>query len=42
MLDAGWLTFLSPQAWAMIVLGGMMVGLLGSTLSVRRFLRSSV
>ncbi len=36
------LTFLSPQALAMIVLGGMMVGLLGSTLSVRRFLRSPV
>ncbi len=42
VLGAVWLTFLSPQAWAMIVLGGMMVGLLGSTLSVRRFLRSSV
>ena len=42
VLGAVWLTFLSPQAWAMIVLGGMMVGLLGSTLSIRRFLRSSV
>lgn len=42
VLGAVWLTFLSPQAWAMIVLGGMMVGLLGSMLSVRRFLRSSV
>ncbi len=42
VLGAAWLTFLSPQAWAMIVLGGMMVGLLGSMLSVRRFLRSPV
>ncbi len=42
VLGAVWLTFLSPQAWAMIVLGGMMVGLLGSMLSVRRFLRSPV
>ena len=42
VLDVSWLTFLSPQAWGMIILGGMTVGLLGSTLSVRRFLRSSV
>ncbi len=42
VLGAVWLTFLSPQAWAMIVLGGMMVGLLGSMFSVRRFLRSPV
>lgn len=42
VLGAVWLTFLSPQAWAMIVLGGMMVGLFGSMLSVRRFLRSPV
>ncbi|HLE20864.1 MAG TPA: permease-like cell division protein FtsX [Vicinamibacteria bacterium] len=37
-----WLEFLSPQAWAVIVLGGMVVGLFGSTLSVRRFLRGPV
>jgi cell division transport system permease protein len=42
VLGAHWLAFLSPQAWAAIVLGGMVVGLLGSTLSVRRFLRGSV
>ena len=42
VLGAVGLTFLSPQALAMIVLGGMTVGLLGSTLSVRRFLRSPV
>ncbi len=42
VLGAVGLTFLSPQALAMIVLGGMTVGLLGSMLSVRRFLRSPV
>ncbi|MFQ5792838.1 MAG: permease-like cell division protein FtsX [Acidobacteriota bacterium] len=34
------LLFLSPETWAAMVLGGMVVGLLGSTLSVRRFLGS--
>jgi cell division transport system permease protein len=33
-----WFRFLSPEAWAGIVLGGMAVGLIGSVLSVRRFL----
>lgn len=37
-----WLRFLSPQAWIGIILGGMVVGLIGSTLSVRRFLSSTV
>jgi cell division transport system permease protein len=41
VLGADWLTFLSPRAWVAIFLGGMIVGLFGSALSVRRFLRSS-
>ncbi len=40
VLGAEWLTFLSPAAWATIVAGGMIVGLVGSMLSVRRFLSS--
>jgi cell division transport system permease protein len=41
VLGADWLTFLSPQAWVAIFMGGMIVGLFGSALSVRRFLRGS-
>ena len=41
VLGADWLTFLSPRAWVAIFLGGMMVGLFGSALSVRRFLRGT-
>lgn len=37
-----WLRFLSPTAWVAIVVGGMIVGLLGSALSVRRFLANPV
>jgi cell division transport system permease protein len=38
LTGAEWFRFLSPEAWAGIVLGGMAVGLIGSVLSVRRFL----
>jgi cell division transport system permease protein len=38
LASAEWLEFLSPNAWVGIILGGMIVGLIGSTLSVRRFL----
>jgi cell division transport system permease protein len=41
VLGADWLTFLSPEAWVAIFVGGMIVGLFGSALSVRRFLRGS-
>ena len=41
LLGTDWLTFPPPQAWAAIFLGGMVVGLFGSALSVRRFLRGS-
>ncbi len=41
MLGTDWLTFLSPEAWVAIFMGGMVVGLFGSALSVRRFLRGS-
>ncbi len=41
VLGADWLTFLSPEAWVAIFVGGMIVGLFGSALSVRRFLRAS-
>jgi len=37
-----WLRFVPPSAWLLIVAGGMMVGLLGSLLSVRKFLASPV
>ena len=37
-----WVHFAPPSAWAAIVAGGMMVGLLGSLLSVRKFLASPV
>lgn len=33
-----WLDFAPPSAWAAILLGGMAVGLVGSVLSVRKFL----
>ena len=39
LTSAEWLRFLSPNALAGIIFGGMMVGFIGSTLSVRRFLR---
>jgi cell division transport system permease protein len=38
LASAEWLRFLPPNGWAGIVLGGMIVGFIGSTLSVRRFL----
>jgi len=41
VLGTDWLTFLSPEAWVALFLGGMVVGLFGSALSVRRFLRGS-
>ena len=41
VLGTDWLTFLSPRAWVAIFVGGMIVGLFGSALSVRRFLRGS-
>jgi cell division transport system permease protein len=41
LTSAEWLRFLSPNALAGIILGGMLVGLIGSTLSVRRFLRDA-
>ncbi|MGH9390217.1 MAG: permease-like cell division protein FtsX [Vicinamibacteria bacterium] len=37
-----WLHFVPPSTWLFIVAGGMLVGLLGSLLSVRRFLASPV
>jgi len=37
-----WLRFVPPSSWAAIVFGGMFVGLIGSVLSVRKFLSSSV
>jgi cell division transport system permease protein len=37
-----WLEFVPPAAWVFVVAGGMVVGLLGSLLSVRRFLSSAV
>jgi len=40
VLGVDWITFLSPHAWVAIFVGGMLVGLFGSALSVRRFLRS--
>jgi cell division transport system permease protein len=41
LTSAEWLRFLSPDALAGIIFGGMMVGFVGSTLSVRRFLRDA-
>jgi cell division transport system permease protein len=37
-----WLHFVPPAAWLLIVVGGMLVGLFGSLLSVRKFLASPV
>ena len=37
-----WLEFVPLPAWAALILGGMLVGLLGSLLSVRKFLASPV
>ena len=37
-----WFQFLSPQASLMLIAGGMLVGLVGSTFSVRKFLSGSV
>lgn len=37
-----WLRFIPPSAWTAIVVGGMLVGLAGSLLSVRRFLSRAV
>jgi cell division transport system permease protein len=37
-----WVHFVPPSAWVAIVAGGMAVGLLGSLLSVRKFLASPV
>jgi cell division transport system permease protein len=37
-----WLRFVPPSAWAAIVCGGMFVGLVGSLLSVRKFLSRAV
>ena len=37
-----WLRFVEPSAWVAIVAGGMFVGLVGSVLSVRKFLSSAV
>ncbi|MFQ5793299.1 MAG: permease-like cell division protein FtsX, partial [Acidobacteriota bacterium] len=42
LTSAEWLRFLSPEAWTAVILGGMVVGLIGSTLSVRRFLSNTV
>jgi cell division transport system permease protein len=39
---ADWLRFVPPSTWLFIVVGGMLVGLLGSLLSVRKFLASNV
>ena len=39
---ADWLRFVPPSTWLYIVVGGMLVGLLGSLLSVRKFLASNV
>ena len=41
VLGTDWLTFLSPEAWVALFLGGMVVGVVGSALSGRRFLRGS-
>lgn len=38
---ADWLHFVPPMAWLAIVAGGMLVGLLGSVLSVRKFLANA-
>jgi cell division transport system permease protein len=38
LTSAEWLRFLSPNAWVGVVIGGMTVGLIGSALSIRRFL----
>ncbi|MGH9337505.1 MAG: cell division protein FtsX, partial [Vicinamibacteria bacterium] len=40
--DSDWLRFVPPAAWVFIVVGGMMVGLVGSLLSVRKFLSGAV
>jgi cell division transport system permease protein len=42
LTSAEWLQFLSPNAWAGVVLGGMMVGLIGSALSIRKFLSDAI
>jgi cell division transport system permease protein len=42
LASAEWLTFLSPNAWAGVVFGGMMVGLIGSALSIRKFLSDAI
>ena len=42
LTSAEWLRFLSLEMWAAVILGGMAVGLIGSTLSVRRFLSDPV
>lgn len=42
MSSADWLRFVPPMSWAAIVLGGMLVGLMGSVLSVRKFLSRPV
>lgn len=39
---ADWIRFAPPSAWATMVLGGMGVGLVGSLLSVRKFLAGAV
>ncbi len=39
---AGFFQFVPPAAWLFIVAGGMLVGLMGSLLSVRKFLASPV
>jgi cell division transport system permease protein len=39
---SNWLHFVPPSSWFFIVAGGMLVGLLGSLLSVRKFLASPV
>ncbi|HLE70704.1 MAG TPA: permease-like cell division protein FtsX [Vicinamibacteria bacterium] len=39
---ADWLHFVPPSTWLFIVAAGMLVGLLGSLLSVRKFLASPV
>lgn len=42
LTSAEWFRFLSPEAWAGIMLGGITVGVVGSILSVRRFLSGAV
>jgi cell division transport system permease protein len=42
LASAEWLRFLSPNAWIGVVLGGMMVGLIGSALSIRKFLSDAI